>query len=216
MGKPFNIDSIASELKARHGLTKFNLSLDRQGHISLDRIEVPKDKRGSGIGSRVLRELGQVADDEGRLIHLGAAGTRLVKFYKRHGFVRNSGRKKDFSLSVSSNMYREPLINKSLSSNIESTSTADDLISNVLLEAESEGEKEGHPLNKPIRTPGERKKFKAYVKNAAGKVVIVRFGDPNMRIKKNIPERRRNFRARHNCATAKDKTTPRYWSCKMW
>jgi len=95
-------------------------------------------------------------------------------------------------------------------------SIADDLILNVLMEAESEGEKERHTLNKPIRTPGERKKFKVYVKNAAGEVVIVRFGDPNMKIKKNIPERRANFRARHNCATAKDKTTPRYWSCKMW
>ena len=71
-------------------------------------------------------------------------------------------------------------------------------------------------LNKPFYTPGERKKSAVYVKNPAGKVVIVRFGDPNMRIKKSNPERRKNFRARHNCAAAKDKTTPRHWSCKMW
>lgn len=101
---------------------------------------------------------------------------------------------------------------------------AEDLILDVLLEAKKHHKKgkkkhhgkDKHPLNKVIRTPGERKKFKVYVKNAAGKVVIVRFGDPNMKIKKNIPGRRANFRARHNCATAKDKTTPRYWSCKMW
>jgi hypothetical protein len=55
-----------------------------------------------------------------------------------------------------------------------------------------------------------------YVKNPAGKVVIVRFGDPNMEIKRDNPERRKNFRARHNCASAKDKTTPKYWSCKAW
>lgn len=71
-------------------------------------------------------------------------------------------------------------------------------------------------LNKPFRTPDGPKKFAVYVKNGSGKVVIVRFGDPNMKIKKNIPERRKSFRARHKCDQATDKTTPRYWSCKMW
>lgn len=71
-------------------------------------------------------------------------------------------------------------------------------------------------LNKPFYTPGERKKSAVYVKNPAGKVVIVRFGDPNMTIKKSDPERRKNFRARHNCLEAKDKTTPKFWSCAAW
>jgi hypothetical protein len=71
-------------------------------------------------------------------------------------------------------------------------------------------------LNKPFRTPGGPKKFAVYVKNGSGNVIIVRFGDPNMTIKKDNPERRKSFRARHRCDTAKDKTTPRYWSCKMW
>jgi hypothetical protein len=71
-------------------------------------------------------------------------------------------------------------------------------------------------LNKPFRTPDGPKKFAVYVKNKAGKVVIVRFGDPNMSIKKNNPERRKSFRARHKCDQKKDKTTPGYWSCKMW
>jgi hypothetical protein len=55
-----------------------------------------------------------------------------------------------------------------------------------------------------------------YVKNDNGNVIKVRFGDANMTIKKSNPERRKNFRARHNCATATDKTTPRHWSCKAW
>jgi len=42
------------------------------------------------------------------------------------------------------------------------------------------------------------------------------FGDPNMEIRKDNPEARKSFRARHKCDTATDKTTPRYWSCKMW
>ena len=68
-------------------------------------------------------------------------------------------------------------------------------------------------LNKPFRTPGESKKFALYVKNKNGRVIIVRFGDPEMEIKKDDPERRKAFKARHNCETATDKTTPRYWSC---
>lgn len=72
------------------------------------------------------------------------------------------------------------------------------------------------PLNKPIRTPGERKKFKVYVKNDKGNVVTVRFGDPNMTIKKEDDARRKSFRARHKCDQKKDKTTAGYWSCKMW
>lgn len=71
------------------------------------------------------------------------------------------------------------------------------------------------PLNKPMR--GDVKKFKVYVTNPkTGKVVKVNFGDPNMEIKRDNPENRKNFRARHNCADKKDKTSAGYWSCKMW
>lgn len=74
-------------------------------------------------------------------------------------------------------------------------------------------------LNKPFRTPKGPKKFAVYVKNKSGNVVIVRFGDPDLSIKKHIPERRKSFRARHGCDTdprAKDKTTRKYWSCRQW
>ena len=79
----------------------------------------------------------------------------------------------------------------------------------------AEKKKKNPPLNKVIRTPGESKKFKVYVKDG-DKVKIVRFGDPNMEIRADNPERRKNFRARHNCAQKKDKTTAGYWSCKQW
>jgi hypothetical protein len=71
-------------------------------------------------------------------------------------------------------------------------------------------------LNKPFRTPDGPKKFAVYVKNDKGNVVKINFGDPDMRIKKHIPERRKSFRARHKCAQQKDKTTAAYWSCKAW
>jgi hypothetical protein len=71
-------------------------------------------------------------------------------------------------------------------------------------------------LNKPFRTPGGPKKSAVYVKNQSGKVVIVRFGDPNMSIKKNIPARRKSFRARHNCENPGPIWKARYWACKSW
>ena len=75
-------------------------------------------------------------------------------------------------------------------------------------------------LDKPSRiTKGEagygRKKFKVYV-NAGDKVKKVMFGDPNLSIKRQSDAKRKSFRARHKCDTAKDKTKARYWSCKMW
>ena len=69
--------------------------------------------------------------------------------------------------------------------------------------------------NKQKRTPGERKKFAVLAKKGK-QVKIVRYGDPEMKIKKFIAARRKSFRARHNCDTAKDKFTARYWSCKNW
>ena len=84
-----------------------------------------------------------------------------------------------------------------------------------LVEAEYQGKKV--TLNKPIRQKkGEGKKFRVYVKNKKGNIVKVEFGDPNMEIKRDDPARRKSFRARHKCDTAKDKTTARYWSCYQW
>lgn len=71
-------------------------------------------------------------------------------------------------------------------------------------------------LNKPFRTPGGPKKFSVYVKNDKGNVVKVNFGDPNMSIKRDDPERRKSFRARHNCDNPGPKWKARYWSCKFW
>jgi predicted nucleotidyltransferase len=76
-------------------------------------------------------------------------------------------------------------------------------------------DKENKPLNKPMK--GDVKKYKVYVRDKkTGNIKKVNFGDPNMEIKRDDPERRKSFRARHNCDTATDKTTPRYWSCKFW
>ena len=62
----------------------------------------------------------------------------------------------------------------------------------------------------------KKKKFAVYVKNESGTVVIVRFGDPNMEIKRDDDNRRKNFRARHNCDDPGPKWKARYWSCYQW
>ena len=70
-------------------------------------------------------------------------------------------------------------------------------------------------LNNPTR--GDVKKFKVYVKDPKTKnVKKVNFGDPNMKIKKSNPARRRSFRARHNCDNPGPRTKARYWSCRKW
>jgi hypothetical protein len=78
--------------------------------------------------------------------------------------------------------------------------------------------KEKKTLNKPFRLPsGSKKKFGVYVKNDKGNVVKVTFGDPNMEIKRDDPERRKSFRARHQCDTNPGpKYKARYWSCRQW
>lgn len=92
----------------------------------------------------------------------------------------------------------------------------------VLTEAEYQGR--NVTLGKPMR--GDVKKFKVYVKNDKGNVVKVNFGhggtsakkagEKTMRIKKSNPERRKSFRARHNCDTPGPRWKARYWSCRAW
>ena len=76
-------------------------------------------------------------------------------------------------------------------------------------EAEYRGRKV--PLGKPMR--GDVKKFKVYVRDPKTKnVKKVNFGDPNMKIKRSNPKRRKSFRARHNCDNPGPRTKARYWS----
>jgi NADPH-dependent glutamate synthase beta subunit-like oxidoreductase len=60
-----------------------------------------------------------------------------------------------------------------------------------------------------------------YVRNkSTGTVNIVRYGDPNMRIKKNIPARKKSFLARFGAILAKVRgqksLSPAYWAIRSW
>jgi len=83
----------------------------------------------------------------------------------------------------------------------------------LIVEAEYQGREVS--LGKPMA--GDVKKSKVYVRHPeTGNVVKVNFGDKNMRIKKNIPARRKSFRARHNCDNPGPRHKARYWSCRAW
>ena len=88
------------------------------------------------------------------------------------------------------------------------TSKDTDLCEDDLQEAEYRGRKV--PLGKPMR--GDVAKSKVYVRDPkTGNVKKVNFGDPNMKIKKSNPARRKSFRARHNCDNPGPRTKARYW-----
>ena len=89
---------------------------------------------------------------------------------------------------------------------------AEELRGNMTAEAKYQGREV--KLGKPMA--GDVKKSKVYVRGPKGNVVKVNFGDPNMRIKKSNPARRKSFRARHNCDNPGPRHKARYWSCRAW
>jgi len=97
---------------------------------------------------------------------------------------------------------------------MDSTEALRAVVAEIMQKADYQGEEV--TLNKPFRLPsGSSKKFGVYVKDG-DKTKKVTFGSPDMEIRRDDPDARSNFRARHNCDTATDKTSARYWSCRLW
>ena len=87
----------------------------------------------------------------------------------------------------------------------------------------NEAEYQGRKVQLGKIMQGDVKKSKVYVRNDKGKVVKVNFGfggksakGKRMTIKKNNPQRRKSFRARHNCDNPGPRWKPRYWACRTW
>ena len=75
---------------------------DKSGDLRVNQLFVPPDKQGKGIGSRAMKGLGTYADNQKKRITLNqdpdpGKKAKLAKFYKSHGFEKNSGRKRDFT-----------------------------------------------------------------------------------------------------------------------
>lgn len=105
------------------GVAAVDLYLNNQGDIKLDTLAVTRGAARQGLGSKVMGELTKFADRNGRRIILSLAqkgyepieggikttsSSRLEKFYRRFGFVKNAGRYKDFT--IREGMYREPTL----------------------------------------------------------------------------------------------------------
>jgi GNAT superfamily N-acetyltransferase len=106
-------DGIEAALRAKYPDAKINISGDAKSGYTLSRIELPKSRRSSGVGTSIMQDFAAMADAEGAKIRLtpskdfGGSVPRLKDFYKRFGFVENKGKNKDFSTRET--MYREPV-----------------------------------------------------------------------------------------------------------
>lgn len=70
--------------------------------------------------------------------------------------------------------------------------------------------------NKPKRASGGNKKSVVLAKKG-DKVKMIRFGDPNMSIKKDQPARKKSYCARSaGIKGANDKFSANYWSRRAW
>ena len=94
--------SVEETLQAKYPGVKLSISGDAERGFTLNRIEVPKSERGSGIGTKVMNDFTAMADASGAAVRLSPSGdfggspSRLRDFYKRFGFVDNAGKNKDF------------------------------------------------------------------------------------------------------------------------
>ena len=141
-----------------------------------------------------------------------------VRNLHRLGFIKlNENDKWIVNSDLGKSVLREEQYNKSMTIYEDFYGSVENV--DLLIEAEYQGR--NVQLGKIMQ--GDIKKFKVYVKNDKGKVVKVNFGfggksakGKRMVIKKNNPERRRSFRARHNCDNPGPRWKPRYWACKTW
>ena len=72
--------------------------------IKLEKIFIPKELRGQGIGTEIITALKEYSQKVGKPIVLNPEPEKVKKgalqrFYKRNEFVNNSGRNKDYGLS---------------------------------------------------------------------------------------------------------------------
>ena len=155
-----------------------------------------------GVDARVLATMVEEKDLSESMITAKPVGVGFTMFAK------------DFDIRIPNTFEHHPDTVKEM----EDRSCCDDCedyFDHMVEESEYEGKKV--KLNDPFRAPsGSAKKFYVYVKNEKGNVIRLGFGDPNMEIKRDDPDRRSNFRARHNCDNPGPKWKARYWSCWTW
>jgi len=102
------LDKLTARLKAKHGLKHLWIFDNGKNQIELSAIMVDKANQGQGAGTAAMEDLVDFADEHGLTIvlipgvkdpHQGTTSrNRLVRFYKRFGFIENKGRKMDYAI----------------------------------------------------------------------------------------------------------------------
>lgn len=107
------IDDLRAYMADKYPSVTLDISGKAEGPLTVNRIVVPKDERGQGVGSAAMRDILDFADQQGRTVALtpdAAFGTpkgKLIDWYKEMGFQLNKGRDRD--LSISELMRRDPI-----------------------------------------------------------------------------------------------------------
>jgi len=116
----------STQLEQKYGVQVDLLGSLDKGNLSLSRIVIPEGQRGTGIGTQVMEDIVNYADENKVKVTLtpsidfgGESVERLTDFYKRFGFVENKGDNKDFT--IKDTMYREPQLAKTIEQKIYET-----------------------------------------------------------------------------------------------
>lgn len=98
-----------------------HLFLKSNGSLYIQSIRIKEEERRKGFGSIVMDRIKEFADENGLTISLAPEPEsrykeKLHSFYKKHGFVFNKGRHKDWQLSepFSLSMYRRPKVKEAM------------------------------------------------------------------------------------------------------
>jgi len=199
------------------GQKKMKITKEKLMEIIKEEVESTLQEDGHEDVPSAVRAMKTIIEDAGQILQAleGMDGTLPTWWTNKMAVASSKMNSMRDYLLVDSEEALEEEYNHITEATYDDGTIVEDLEfwDDVLEEAEYRGRKV--TLNKPTR--GDVKKFKVYVKDPkTGNVKKVNFGDPNMRIKKSNPKRRKSFRARHNCDNPGPKTKARYWSCKKW
>lgn len=131
-GATRGVDDIENVLRTKYPDVNISVSGSPERGFTLNKIDVPKGKRKGGIGTAVMNDLVNLADQQGAVLKLspssdfGGSVPRLKDFYARFGFVQNKGKNADYEISES--MYRPPSVLPAFTSTDAATRQGSEII----------------------------------------------------------------------------------------
>ena len=210
--RPENLGTFSSLADAMKKIKKMNIIGEAVSRAQQAAIAIAKKKSGKyDDDGKKIDEQDAVANAKER------HNDEKERLKRKHDRELDAARLRD-TRTKNANEAFEALINQSCCDdcNEDEYGWTEETNFTVIDEGAAEYQGRKVKLNNPTRSDNPKKKTMVYVKNDKGNVVKVYFGDPNLSIKRDDPERRKSFRARHNCDNPGPKWKARYWSCKFW